>query len=773
MDDNLVIENLHSLEELHKHIEVYINTLKNVDKGSELKNLIANDFKNLTNFYIMVGNHANKPISLPQDTYLLNYVISETFKDLLILHRDVFLELHKVEIYNAEKQISNTQIDNHFFQSKSILESALDTFSKSTIHESKMLNKDAKTIQKISRKLSLHTNPWDIYKEQYKTLLQQINDITKTNSALIKTSKTFEALEKVIKKVTKNHNELVDKTMQVVQFISKSIDEKGDLLSYVDEHLQKHYSAENNHQLFTDAVNNEINQLSRIEVPIAFHEGQLSVRNIDFNKRTQKWFDYKILPDLMDLIGIETNLLNKHSLNLINLKNSFQLFKKHNKEEDFNVIVNSLAHLLDEMRNLKNKGEIITKAMRAKIKEELLVSNLLKGLPFLEVPINSSLSIEGNTILKNVKESLRKRSSYFNSKYQKSVNYESLSNLELSAECIAYRMFQDENSHYDSLFLSKKFIGDLFLVARKDQELKLEQIINQWQNGFNKSVLVVGDRLSGRSTFIDYTTKKFFRKDIVTLQPNTDATIDGRKFSTTFNLKEALNYVKNNNIKSTKPVIIIDDLELWRDKSYSLLTNIRALVEFIETESDEAFVITTTTSQMQAHLDQRFDFSNRFTNIINCSKADKNEIASAIQVRHGAAHRNLITEDIEVMSNHKMQMIANKLCKQKHNNFGDTLQSWTYQTFVQENENVLFKESYYEFLDFFTQQERIVLKQALIFKKVSEFSLKNVIANAYDTNFKSSLRRLINTKILLRDIDGNLYINPVVVNDVSRILNTN
>ena len=204
-----------------------------------------------------------------------------------------------------------------------------------------------------------------------------------------------------------------------------------------------------------------------------------------------------------------------------------------------------------------------------------------------------------------------------------------------------------------------------------------------------------------------------------------------------------------------------------------MLTNIRALVDFIETESDKVFIIVSTTTQMQSHLDYRFDFSNRFSNVINCNIANKEEIIEAIQLRHDAAHRDLVTEDLEIMSNYKMRNIARNLCKQTSNNFGNTLQSWTYKTFVQEDEKVLFKESHYEFLDFFTQQEHIILKQALIYKKISEFGLKRLIANAYDTNYKSSLRRLINIKILIRDTDGDLYINPVVVNDISRIIITN
>ena len=108
---------------------------------------------------------------------------------------------------------------------------------------------------------------------------------------------------------------------------------------------------------------------------------------------------------------------------------------------------------------------------------------------------------------------------------------------------------------------------------------------------------------------------------------------------------------------------------------------------------------------------------------------------------------------------------------EKHYNFGDTLQSWTYNTFVQNNEKVVFKESYLEFVDFFTKSELIILKQALIFKNITEYGLKRVVSNAFDQDYKSAIRRLVNVKILLRDPDGTLFINPVVVNNISRIIN--
>lgn len=269
---------------------------------------------------------------------------------------------------------------------------------------------------------------------------------------------------------------------------------------------------------------------------------------------------------------------------------------------------------------------------------------------------------------------------------------------------------------------------------------------------------------------MDYASKKFFGKDIVILKPNSDAIIDGRKFKVTFDLKEALRYVKNNNIKSTKPTILIDDLELWRDKDVSLLNNIRALIHFIETESENAFVMVSVSSIMCSHLNNRLNFTDVFSHIINVNLAEIDELVEAVLLRHGAAHRDLISEDSLVISHMNIRAIAKKLSKKSNYNFGNTLQSWTYNTFVLEDDNVLFKTSQNEFLDFFNMHEAIILKQALTFKYITEVGLKRVTSIDFEKDYSSTLRRLTNFKVLMRDNDGKLYINPVVINDVARII---
>ena len=763
-----------NLDVFDEALMLYIQKLKTVNNRLELKTHIAFDFNTLVKSFITFGDFTIEEGLDSQMIHLVNYVLADDFKTVMLLHRDVFLELNKVSISNNENQLVEKHIIKHFESSKNILEKKIEEFVNLIALEEKKAKEDPKYIKTIARKISLQKNPWDIYKAQYITILSQIKHIDDQKVLAFESIATFDKLKQVVIDLTIGHGELVDKISVSENYILKVAKENTDndnLISYVDEQLVQQSHNENKHYSFSETVNHHINQLQKIEMPIETVDGSLSIREIDLKKRTQKWFDYQILPEFMDLIGLETNLINKYSISLLNLKNSLQLSKEKQKEINFDTILNTLSYLENDIIEIKSRSEVISKSLQHKVNSELLFTNLIQGKDFLDVPLNSSFNVESNTIIKKIKDNLQKGTSYFNSQYKKSLNYETLSNMELSTQCIAHRMYQDESTHYDSLFLNKQFIGDLFLVPRKSQEEKLKRIVDHWNEGFNKSVLIVGDRLSGRSTFLDYSAKKFFGKDIVVLKPNSDATIDGRKFKTTNNLKEALVYVKNNNIKSTRPVILIDDLELWRDANHSLLYNVRALVNFIETESDEAFVMASATHMMINHLNNRLNFSNAFSHVINVNEADADEIINAILLRHGAAHRDLISEDLEVLSDNKIRTLAHKLSKQNAYNFGNTLQSWTYNTFVQDNEKVLYKHSNYEFLDFFTSQEVIILKQALVFIYISEYGIKNVTSTSFELEFKSALRRLMNVKILIRDINGNLYINPVVVNDITKIIN--
>ena len=140
-----------------QQLEAYQKHLNSVKNGLELKSCILLEFNTFVDAFINLGNQTSDVDFDPQYTHMVNYVLSEDFKTLIILHRDVFLELSKVSISNQERQLSENQIENHFKNSKEILEKILEDFYRSIELKKEKLTTNKKTIEKISRTITLQT----------------------------------------------------------------------------------------------------------------------------------------------------------------------------------------------------------------------------------------------------------------------------------------------------------------------------------------------------------------------------------------------------------------------------------------------------------------------------------------------------------------------------------------------------------------------------------------------------------------------------------------
>ena len=253
------------------------------------------------------------------------------------------------------------------------------------------------------------------------------------------------------------------------------------------------------------------------------------------------------------------------------------------------------------------------------------------------------------------------------------------------------------------------------------------------------------------------------------LHRNDSVTYNGRKFTTTTDLEDALQHIKKG-LDGNRTLLTIDNLELWQDATNSLLDNVRALIRFIENESDEVLVIITTTHQMKRHLDRRLRFSAIFTNKLNLNKATFEEIYKAIILRHGASHKILVGPKLSLLSNSEIEKEITKLVKTYDYNIGQVLQAWTYGTTMIEDNKVMYMPEYFPFGDFFTAEEIIILKYVLLYRMVNEMTIKNFVGERFDLYYKSALKRLINTKVLLRQDAGFLELNKTIHYDIKQLL---
>ncbi|WP_027392452.1 hypothetical protein [Aquimarina latercula] len=776
------VTDLFTSKKLTNQIEYYTIQLKKTESGEQLTKLILSEFVGLCNLYIAIGDQLSKNTqegSTPEikEVELLQYVLPEWFKDILLLHRDVFLQLQIAQNKALESTVIEDALITHFENSRNILLSAINSLSNTIRGYQNTTTLSRKGENKIALKIKHQQNPWEIYKEQFRVGLEHLKEIKDANQDFVKVVNSFKNIKIQTIQICADNREEINSTSEILNQAIQKIKgiEKNDQISEINHWIEKTISKVDTSNLqqenYTRMVENEVKNLIEINLPVSTSEGLLQKRKVDFNKSVKKWLDYESLPLLIEIWDTKVTMTSFISHSLLNLKSSLTLAKNNDTLDAIPSQLQILHEIQDTLSKNSIRQEQSIAEIENKINTEFLATKIYGVEDFLEVSLQSSItqyaSIKGGAFLR-IKNKLKHLFSDFSSKYEQTNHLEHHKQLEATIKCINYRMYKESNAHYDTLFLNKNFIGDLFLVPRSEAEKTFRDSISLWNEGFNQSVLILGNSLSGKSTFIEYAAKKYFGKHIISLTINSTITIDGRKFKTSHNLKEVLQYIKNH-LYNTKLLIIIDDIELWRDEKSTLLDNVRAVIQFIESESDNAYLMVSTSGAMQSHLDKRLPFSNAFSSVINVNKASAKEIYNAVLLRHGAAHKTIVNADQQTIPPKQIERKVLKLGKELNYNIGEVLQTWTYGTTVIDNNSVIYDEKDFVFRDFFTSEEIIVLKYVFMYKYINEMLLKKFIGKQY-VSYQSALKRLINTKVLLRDTSGILKLNPVVSNDIYEIL---
>ncbi len=756
----------------------YIKTISTIKSSEELSKYIESNFTSFCKTYFSITDSTDNGLDNQDNNielYQLLYIIPELFKDYAILHRDTNLQLQIANFVLSDYDDSDVKIKTHFKESIDTLLKASKTLETSI---AAIQNKNKEKAKTSAYALQHYKNPWPIYKNQIEEVLQQLKQIRDNKFLMSKTISVFndikESSDLLLDQIVNNNSTLLKHINEAIKAVREieTLEDVNPIIKWVDQTLLTLSKAENNQEDYASKIDAKIKKLNTATIPVKTNNGLLVTKKIDFNKTVKKWFDFEIFPSIIDLTEQETTTSAYFKHSLLNLKSSLTV-EKNNKT--LNAIPTLVESLKSAHANL-NENNTTTEKTVSKLKQLLsshfTASKIYNDHPFLEVTLQSSISqlaTDHNDFYHNIKNKIFNRFNKLNTKLGQTSLFSDQNKIEDTIQCINYRMFKEVNAHYDNLFFNKNFIGNLFLSPRQKQEANIEKSISQWKNDFGKAIIITGDQFSGKSTFVDYISQKYFEKSTILLKKDSTITFNGRKFKTSHNLNEALQNIKKGFV-NTKPLIVIDDLELWDSTEFSLLDNVRVLIDFIYSESDNALVIVTTTNQLKKHLDNRLRFTEAFSNTIKLDKASFDEIYNAVMLRHSASHKILVSKNLEPLSPKQIKQFVLKLCKKLDYNLGEVLQAWTFGTTLTEDNKVIYEDNDPGFKDFLNKEELIILKQLIIFNKITEIQLKKFVGKSYEAQYKPSLKRLSNTKIILRENGGQLRLNPVITKDIKQLL---
>jgi len=770
-----------SLTEFQKSLESMVETLDSWEEP--LSDILTSQSKKLTDQY---QEEAEKYFpkketeeEIPSlEGYLWDYFLPEKFKDLLLLFRDCLLQEKISEHLLAEKKINSAKIDDLNEKSKHLLKEALLAVQKEMTGEIQVLKtKEGALDRKFEDVLHLK-NPWGVYKAQFKTLNKQMDEIIRTNDLMKETIMTFSLirsnLERMGFEIRRQNRAFLQKARESEELISQ-LEQSGEIdkaLKWLEDVLEDLLTFEGKQDHQVRILEDWLESLKSFLVPIASLDGALVTKNIDFKRTTTKWLDYFILPDIIELWEDQESMISRIKHVISQIRGSLTIAKQSEGIQSFKPDHQAVSKLMEGIRDNSTRANNLLIHIDDTIKKDFYATSVYQDKEFLKVPLQTSFGTINNrnkNLGQRIKSTWQSFLQVLGRKYRETKEKSAHEKLEIAMQVIENRTHDIHPDHYHTLFLTKNFVGDLFLVPRKEIEDQLDQVVVQWKSGKSRSILLTGAPLCGKSTMAEHLSKVSFQKNTILLSPETDLVVEGRKFRTSYSLKEAFDFIKRS-LQNTSPLILVDDLNLWRDQKTSLLQNVKELMNFISTHGKRTLVLATLPEIMVRHLDTRLQFSASFTNYFNLDTANIDEIYKAIMLRHGASHKSLQNANDQELTDREINRKIVALSKKFDNNIGAVLQAWTFITDVKDEETILIQDRSIQLNDFLSTTEQIILKHCLLFGFGTELEFKSFFPDRFETEFKPVIRKLLNIHVLSRDERGRLVVEDLLKQDVYTLL---
>ena len=204
----------------------------------------------------------------------------------------------------------------------------------------------------------------------------------------------------------------------------------------------------------------------------------------------------------------------------------------------------------------------------------------------------------------------------------------------------AQNVFEKLPFYYRQLFLRRQNFMKEMWVSRETEMLKGMNSLDDYKRGISGGIMVIGERFSGKSFYAHMLALEYTNQDsIITLSPPPNGGTDVKQFKT--HLQNALNtqysierYFRE--IK-TKTVIILEDLELWWEKSPEGQEVIIYLHEMIRKYSNKVLFISTLNVHSYRIMNQANQIENYYLSVIMMGAMDAKSLHEMLMKRHNTS----------------------------------------------------------------------------------------------------------------------------------------
>jgi amino acid transporter len=235
--------------------------------------------------------------------------------------------------------------------------------------------------------------------------------------------------------------------------------------------------------------------------------------------------------------------------------------------------------------------------------------------------------------------------------------------------------------YYQHLFLRKNNYFLDFWHGKPDEIEEASRTIARHDRGFNGALMIRGEHNSGKSFFANYISQSFLSsRQVYTLQAPFSGSVSEKDFLSAMQKATDKTGDLESIIKSfpEKSVLLIEDLELWWEKTQDGTNVIKLLCDLIERFGDRIFFIVTINLHAFNSMNRIEPISPYLLNTIDCNPFNAEEIKNIIMQRHKSGNISFRLGDTKEyeMRTWDFARLFNTYYNYSRGNIGLCLQTW-------------------------------------------------------------------------------------------------
>jgi len=324
--------------------------------------------------------------------------------------------------------------------------------------------------------------------------------------------------------------------------------------------------------------------------------------------------------------------------------------------------------------------------------------------------------------------------------------------------------------YYKQLFLRKQFYLKDFWVGRDTEFASALQSFKHFRNGYKGGILVAGERNSGKSFFLNQLLEKVDIQGEIHQIPapfagSTSPADLLSSFQTTTEKSGTFSDILNS--LPTESVFVIDDLELWWEKSPNGMRVINQLMKLIQDFSHKHLFLFACDINAFQIINHYRKIESYFINLIELSPLSAKEIKEAILKRHtssGMQFHLKNTSESAFRSWHYARLFSGYF-NYSEGNIGVALHSWIAHINKVDNNTLFISKPSQPNLAIFNYLETewmIFIMQFILHKRMNMNKLIRVSRES-ESSVQHKVNILTRSGLLNKMADGILELNPYVL----------